>query len=33
VAGARTLPYELVVTYIETRSKRKGRGPARPKSE
>lgn len=33
VAGARTLPYELVVSYIETRSKRKGRGPAKPKDE
>lgn len=27
VAGARTLPYELVVEYIRTRSKRPGRGP------
>ncbi|MEU2510545.1 hypothetical protein [Streptomyces syringium] len=29
VAGARTLPYELVVEYIRTRSKRPGRGPDR----
>ncbi|MFI2078543.1 hypothetical protein [Streptomyces triculaminicus] len=29
VAGARTLPYELVVEYIQTRSKRVGRGPDR----
>lgn len=29
VAGARTLPYERLVTYFQTRSKRKGRGPAR----
>lgn len=31
VAGARTVPYELVVQYIKTRSKRPGRGPAKPK--
>lgn len=31
VAGARTVPYELVVTYIQTRSKRPGRGPSKPK--
>jgi hypothetical protein len=29
VAGARTLPYERVVDYFRTRSKRTGRGPAR----
>ncbi|WP_327710053.1 hypothetical protein OG912_16895 [Streptomyces sp. NBC_00464] len=29
VAGARTLPYELLVTYMATRSKRRGRGPDR----
>jgi len=29
IAGARTLPYEVVVQYIKTRSKRPGRGPAR----
>lgn len=33
VAGARTLPYELVVQYIQTRSKRPGRGPAKPPAE
>lgn len=27
VAGARTLPYELLLTYMSTRSKRSGRGP------
>lgn len=27
VAGARTVPYERVVEYIQTRSKRTGRGP------
>lgn len=26
-ANARTLPYELLVKYIQTRSKRSGRGP------
>lgn len=31
VAGARTLPYEAVVEYIQTRSKRPGRGPAKPR--
>ena len=30
VANARLLPYEVLVRYIQTRSKRKGRGPARP---
>ncbi|MGW1813302.1 hypothetical protein ACWCQM_06985 [Streptomyces sp. NPDC002125] len=30
VAGARTVPYERVVEYIQTRSKRPGRGPAKP---
>ncbi|MFD0429449.1 hypothetical protein ACFQ60_22500 [Streptomyces zhihengii] len=29
VAGARTLPYEALVTYMNTRSKRPGRGPDR----
>lgn len=29
VAGARTLPYERLVEYFRTRSKRQGRGPAR----
>ena len=29
VAGARLLPYERVVVYFQTRSKRTGRGPAR----
>lgn len=29
VAGARLVPYERVVEYIQTRSKRPGRGPAR----
>jgi len=29
-AGARTVPYELVARYFQTRSKRRGRGPARP---
>ncbi|MER5892373.1 hypothetical protein [Streptomyces sp. NPDC001876] len=29
-AGARTVPYERVVEYIQTRSKRPGRGPAKP---
>lgn len=29
VAGARTLPYERLVEYFRTRSKRPGRGPAR----
>ncbi|MFE1321624.1 hypothetical protein [Kitasatospora phosalacinea] len=29
VAGARLLPYERLVEYFETRSKRKGRGPSR----
>lgn len=33
VAGARTIPYELVVKYIKTRSKRPGRGPSKPKDE
>ncbi|MFD3749727.1 hypothetical protein ACFWVT_05580 [Streptomyces cyaneofuscatus] len=39
VAGARTLPYELLVKYMATRSKRPGRGPdraprvGRPKAE
>lgn len=28
VAGARLIPYERVVEYFETRTKRKGRGPA-----
>lgn len=32
VAGARTLPYERLVEYFETRTKRKGRGPARQPS-
>lgn len=32
VAGARTIPYEAVVAYIQTRSKRPGRGPAKPKT-
>jgi hypothetical protein len=32
VAGARTIPYEAVVEYIRTRSKRPGRGPAKPKT-
>jgi hypothetical protein len=32
VAGARTVPYELVVKYVKTRSKRPGRGPAKPKT-
>jgi hypothetical protein len=27
VAGARTIPYEVVLTYMQTRSKRAGRGP------
>lgn len=31
VAGARLLPYEHVVRYFQTRSKRKGRGPAKRK--
>lgn len=31
VAGARTVPYEAVVEYIQTRSKRSGRGPAKRK--
>lgn len=29
VAGARTLPYELLLKYMKTRSKRRGRGPDR----
>lgn len=29
VAGARTLSYERLVRYFRTRSKRRGRGPAR----
>ena len=29
VAGARLFPYELVVHYFKTRSKRTGRGPAK----
>jgi len=33
VAGARTLPYEQLVDYFQTRSKRKGRGPARRAAE
>lgn len=31
VAGARLLPYERVVQYFKTRSKRRGRGPAQAK--
>jgi hypothetical protein len=33
VAGARTVPYERIVYYFKTRSKRAGRGPARPTTE
>jgi hypothetical protein len=33
VAGARLIPYEPVVKYFETRSKRRGRGPAQPKED
>jgi hypothetical protein len=32
VGKARTAPYEVVETYILTRSKRRGRGPAKPKA-
>lgn len=28
-AGARTFPYEVLLKYMNTRSKRKGRGPAK----
>lgn len=30
IAGARLLHYEALVEYFRTRSKRSGRGPARP---
>jgi hypothetical protein len=33
VAGARTLPYERVVEYFKTRSKRPGRGPMKRASQ
>jgi hypothetical protein len=33
VAGARLIPYERVVQYFETRSKRRGRGPAQEKGD
>lgn len=32
IAGVRLVPYERVVTYFKTRTKRRGRGPSRQAS-